>query len=373
MRLERLILVNYKNYEHLDLTFPARVTCLTGPNGAGKTNLIDAIHYLSQGRSFVNFNDALAVRDGASEFMIRGFFVRDGARREVTCSYQTVSRKKEVSEDGVRSDKLSQHLGKFPVVLMAPSDQGLITEGSEVRRRYFDSLIAQSDPVYLDHLLKYQYALKQRNALLKTWSQPGHFDDEELIDVYDRQLAEHGAAISSARSAFVSSLSGMLAQAYNAITGHAGETMSLSYKADTDPAELYDALKKGLARDRLLQRTGTGIHRDDFEFLYDGNELRKRGSQGQQKSFLIALKLANFDWLGNQKGFRPVLLLDDIFDKLDGQRIRRLIEVIGRDDFGQLFITDANPDRVKQLMKEAGVHAAIKQVTNGKIDSDEEQ
>ncbi|MFZ5973514.1 MAG: DNA replication/repair protein RecF [Bacteroidota bacterium] len=349
MRLQKLQLYNYRNYEDLKLDLEGEVFCLLGKNGSGKTNLLDAIYYLSFTKSFLNATDSFNVRTGESVFSIKGHFVRDNREAEVFCSMQAGS-KKIVRENGNDYQKLSHHIGKYPVVLVAPNDIELIWDGSEVRRKFVDGLISQIDGAYLEQLIVYNHYLKMRNAALKQFAERGK-TDYDLLETYNRPLAAAGDFIAQTRRQFLDVLRPALQKFYRFLSNNPAETTDVQYKTDADQATMAALLHANLARDLAMQRTSTGIHRDDFSFLLDGQELKRFGSQGQQKSFLIGLKLAEFEIIHQKKGFKPLLLLDDIFDKLDDDRIARLIQLINEETFGQLFITDARPDRTRELVR----------------------
>lgn len=355
MFLSRLILVNFKNYEHLQVAFDKPVNCFTGKNGSGKTNLLDAVHFLSFGRSFINYADRYAVRDGATGFEINGLFTEGSARHEVRCNFRLPS-SKELSEDEEAYTRLSEHIGKYPTVLISPLDHELITEGSETRRKFADALMAQLDPSYLQHLIAYQQGLKQRNALLRSL-EDSHRTDPELLEVYNTILVKHGNIIYSERLLFLERLRPYLLKSYAYLTDSAPEHVALEYQSELREQDFGSLLKDNFQRDCYLQRTGSGPHRDDFLFQMDGQELKRRGSQGQQKCFLIALKLAEYELLADRKTRKPLLLMDDIFDKLDEERIERLLHLMHTDRWGQVFMTDARPGRTKQWLQTVNMSA----------------
>lgn len=349
MFLSRLILVNFKNYEHLQVAFDKPVNCFTGKNGSGKTNLLDAVHFLSFGRSFINYADRYAVRDGATGFEVCGLFTEGSSRHEIKCSFRLPA-SKEVSEDEEVYSRLSEHIGKYPMVLISPLDHELITEGSEMRRKFADALMAQLDPSYLQHLIAYQQGLKQRNAWLRSLEDP-HRKDPELLEVYNSILVKHGDIIYSERRSFLERLRPYLLKSYAYLTDSATDHVSLEYQSELKEQDFASLLRDNFERDCYLQRTGSGPHRDDFLFQMDEQELKRRGSQGQQKCFLIALKLAEYELLSARKARKPILLMDDIFDKLDEERIERLLHLMHADHWGQVFMTDARPGRSKQWLQ----------------------
>lgn len=364
MRLEKLRLINFKNYKEAALEFPAKVNCLLGLNGSGKTNLLDAIYYLSFTKSFLNATDAHNIRHESDSFFLLGGFDFDGVKHELTCQIQP-GHKKIFREDGQDYEKMSDHIGKYPVVLISPSDIDLIKEGSEARRKFFDSMIAQIDHAYLQMLMEYQHCLKQRNSLLRMF-QERQYSDTDLIDTYDQQLVRTGLEIFKKRKEFITEFLPVLNVSYNILVDKKEEA-TLSYQSDLFEADFLDALKKSFGKDLALQRTSVGVHRDDYEFGFAHGELKRLGSQGQQKSFLVALKLANVEVIKKHKGFNPILLLDDIFDKLDDLRIGRLLKIVTGKNYGQLFITDAGPERTEALLKDIGVKSDIFEVKEGSI------
>ncbi|MGE0771014.1 MAG: DNA replication/repair protein RecF [Cyclobacteriaceae bacterium] len=364
MRLEKLQLNGFRNYESATLEFKKQVVCFLGKNGAGKTNLLDAIHYLSFTKSALIPNDAANVKDDLDQFVIRGDFRLNGLCYDTACSYRSGA-KKVLRVDGQDVPRMADHIGRFPVVMVTPNDIELIWDGSELRRRFFDSMISQIDRTYLDKLMLYNHLLKQRNSLLRL--SDDQEIDKDLLDTYDQPLADAGTYIASARSTFVKSFAIHLQTYYSYLGDNDREDTGLHYQSEVPGKDFREMLKGALKKDLALQRTTLGIHRDDFQFILNSHELRKYGSQGQQKTFLIALKLAEFKSIALAKGTKPLLLLDDIFDKLDDDRIARLIKMVGRDDFGQLFITDARPDRSMGLLKEANIHPELFQVENGNV------
>jgi DNA replication and repair protein RecF len=365
MRLETLDMLNFKGYEEAHLRFPARINVLVGPNGSGKTNLLDAIYYLSFTKSAFATQDLQLVKHEQPYFMLKGSFSDATGKHEVMSSLQPGSRKA-FKVDGLDYQKMSEHIGRFPVILFAPDDVDLIREGSEPRRRFFDSLISQVDQAYLNHLIRYNHHLKQRNGLLRMGQERGTID-WVAVESYDHELARSGSFIYERRAHFASAFAPAFEQ-YCSFIVSGKEQYTLAYESDISNASYLDGLVKIRSRDLATARTNFGVHRDDFIFRMGQHEVKKLGSQGQQKSFVIAMRLAQHEILKKYKGFDPILLLDDIFDKLDDERIGRLLELM-TDNLGQLFITDARPDRTAGLLKEAGIGSSLYNVQQGQISS----
>jgi DNA replication and repair protein RecF len=361
--LQELKLFNFKNYTDANLRFESSVNCFLGRNGSGKTNLLDAMHYLSFTKSAINPSDSQNIKLGESQFIIKGEYKILKKQKEVVCSYQQ-GQKKIVREDGQDYLKFSDHVGKYPLVLIAPQDIELIWDGSEVRRKFFDSLLSQIDHQYLEDLIVYATYLRQRNGALKLFAEQGKID-HDLLDGYDQKIIPSAKRIYSKRREFLTEFLPVFQRHYKSLADSKDEVMSIQYRSDLDGNDFQEILQKNLNRDVVLQRTTAGIHRDDFLFLLNNNEVKRYGSQGQQKSFLIGLKLAEFQSIAEKKGFKPLLLLDDIFDKLDDNRIRKLMHFMADGMFGQLFITDARPDRCLELLNELKLNAGIVRIENG--------
>ncbi|HTH54952.1 MAG TPA: DNA replication and repair protein RecF [Cyclobacteriaceae bacterium] len=366
MFLQELRLFNFKNYAEASLKFDQPLTCFLGNNGSGKTNLLDAMHYLSFTKSAVNPADAQNVKLGENQFMIKGVFSSaNGKSHEVICAFQQ-GQKKTIRDDGLDCTKFSEHVGKYPVVLIAPQDIELIWDGSEVRRKFFDSLLSQIDHRYLEALITYSSFLKQRNSALKMFADRGK-TDRDLLAGYDQKIIPAAEAIFAKRKAFLLEFIPTFQKHYQNLSDSKTEIMDIQYRSDLDGVDFRETLGKNLERDLMLQRTTAGIHRDDFLFLLNGNEVKRYGSQGQQKSFLISLKLAEFQVIAERKKFKPLLLLDDIFDKLDDKRINKILKLVTEGMFGQLFITDARPDRCREILKDMKLEANIVTIENGKF------
>ena len=363
MQLQTLQLINFKNYAEARVSFSPKINVLVGKNGSGKTNLLDAIYYLALTKSAVSGPDNFCIRHGEQHFFIKGVFRRANALTEITSAFQSGSKK--IFREGVNEyQKLSDHIGKYPVVLIAPDDTELVKEGSEARRKFFDSIISQLDHSYLESLIQYNQALKQRNSLLKMFAETNSFDAIAL-ETYDDIIIPLGTSVFEKRQQFIAEYGPVFKRFYNFIV--ADEEAEVLYNSELKNIDFREGLRQSRSRDLFLQRTGFGIHRDDYHFALGPGDLKRLGSQGQQKSFIIALKLAQFEVIKLHKGFNPLLLLDDIFDKLDDFRIERLLELIKNDELGQLFITDARPDRTAALLRQINVTSSFFRVDGGVI------
>lgn len=352
MYLHKIQLVNFRNYAEASFGFSRQVTAFTGLNGSGKTNLLDAIYYLSALRSFLLHADQHHLRHGTACFSIRGEITRMGMRQVLFCQFRT-GEGKVISVDGKPYQRFSEHVGKYPMVLIAPQDMELITGGSEIRRKFIDQVISQVDASYLQDLMVYQHALQQRNSLLSHFHN-NHSWDEDLLLAYDEKLIETGSRIVQRRALFIADFQSHISKAYEALSGR--ESVSILYRSDIYDNDFASLLLACRSRDRALQRTTTGPHRDDFIFRLDNHELRKTASQGQQKSFIAALKLAQYMRIRLHNGFPPVLLMDDLFDKLDDVRVNRLLKLVADEGIGQIFITDARGERTRQALVKAGLN-----------------
>lgn len=364
MRLDNLHLVNFKSYTQADLDLRGSIHCLLGPNGGGKTNLLEAIHYLSLTRGFTGGTDADFVRHGTDHFHIRGKFSIGKGAKEVSVSYS--QEKKKISEDGKDYSRFSEHVGKYPIVMVVPADIELVWDGGEVRRKFFDTLLSQLDRTYLEQLGIYQRHLRQRNSLLRLQPSAAMID-RELLAAYDEGLVRSATVIHARRAALVRDLAPKLVAHYQYLVDGETEPAGIAYSSQLNELDFGKELTKRLERDAAIGRTTVGIHRDDFLFTLRGHTLKSYGSQGQQKSFLIALKLCEFDQLTAQNGFKPLLLLDDIFDKLDDNRIVQLMKLISGGAFGQIFITDARPARSLESLEKARVEPQTLRVEGGSI------
>lgn len=349
MKLNSLKLTNFKNYESLDIRFSAGINCIVGKNGMGKTNLLDALHYISMTRSALNSVDQQNISYNQLFFAINGKVDQDKKEKSINCYFEQ-GKKKIIKVEGKELDKLSDHIGNFPSVLITPDDTEIIKEGSEVRRKFFDSVIAQHDRPYLEDLMAMQRLLKQRNSFLKK-NDGRRSIDKKLISVYDESLLPLFRSVTHKRSAFIKGFTPYFTENYNQIF-EGNEQTTIQYRSGVLDPNFERTYFESIERDIILQRTTVGAHKDDYAFKLNERAIKKFGSQGQQKSFIIALKLAEYDYLKSMKGFNPLLLLDDIFDKLDDERIQRLVSLLtDKNRFSQIFITDARAERSRQYFE----------------------
>jgi len=364
MWLKNLTLLNFKNYNAAELIFSNSVTAFVGNNGAGKTNLLDAIHYLCLCKSYFNPIDSQQIKTGEELFLVQGDFVRDEKPEKISCGLKK-NQKKSFKRNKKEYDKLADHIGLFPVVMISPYDINLIMDGSEERRRFVDNVISQTDSRYLDELITYNKHLLNRNALLKQVAATRTLD-VALLQILDEQLVNSGNIIFEKRKQFLQNFIPLFDKHYQFLTNNA-EQVSLSYQSQLNEKSFETLLAQAIEKDRLLERTTVGIHKDELQFEIAGMPMKKFGSQGQQKSFLIALKLAQYSYLQKFKGFKPLLLLDDIFDKLDQNRIHKLMEMVSHHDFGQIFITDTDKQRVANVFEQIAIDVDLFEVSEGSV------
>ena len=348
MHLKSLSLINYKNFTSRSFDFDAKINCMVGANGIGKTNVLDAIYHLSNGKSYFNPITSQNINHDASFFVIEGEYLKDDRPEKVIISAKK-GQKKIIKRNGKNYDRFSEHIGFLPSVIISPADRDLITEGSETRRKFIDSVISQSNKIYLKSLIDYNKILSQRNSLLKYFALNNTFDGETLA-IYNEQLTQLGTEIFEKRVQFMDVFIPIFKKHYETISNK-NENIDIVYKSHLLEGQLKDLLNDALAKDRVLQYTSVGTHKDDLFYSIDGFPIKKFGSQGQQKSFLIALKLAQFDFLKKESNTNPTLLLDDIFDKLDETRVEQIIKLVDNDHFGQIFISDTHPERTENIIK----------------------
>jgi DNA replication and repair protein RecF len=363
-QLKELHIQNFKNIKSVHLNFDSKYVFFIGNNGVGKTNLLDAIHYLSLGRSYFNVIENQNVHHDETFFNLKGLFQKEKKPDTIFCAYARNLRKN-IKKNGTPYDKFSAHLGQYPVVIVTPYDIDLIIGGNEERRRFIDIISAQVDRTYFEHLSKYNHSLKQRNAQLKLMNERNQ-SDHNLINVYDEILHHHGHAIYNHRKEFFINFHEYFNQFYKEVSDDL-EKVEIVYKSQLDSGELIQQLRDGFRRDLMLQRTNFGIHKDEIDFLINNYPLKKFGSQGQQKSFLMALKLTQFQVILNKIGVAPILLLDDIFDRLDENRVSNLLDIIAKGPFGQVFITDTSEENIREIFNRINITGQLFRLDNGEL------
>jgi DNA replication and repair protein RecF len=365
MYLKKISLTNFKNYDQTELEFSSKINCFVGNNGVGKTNILDAVHYLSLTKSFFNNIDSISIRHGEEFFIINGTFVRNDEEDQIYCAFQK-QKHKVLKKNGKEYEKLSDHVGKYPVVMISPADSSLVSEGSEERRKFLNKIISQYDGEYLDSVLKYNKALQQRNRLLKDFKSEGSFDNDTL-SIWDSQLVKYGTYIFKERETLVSELIPVFQDRYSMISSEK-EMVRLSYRSHLSEGDFAEALIGSVTKDRFLEYTTVGIHKDDLLFEMNGYSVKLLGSQGQQKSFLVALKLAKFDYIKGKSGCSPILLLDDIFDKFDAERVEQIIRLVGNQQFGQIFITDTHQSRLHEILTSHKTDYKLFRINNNTVE-----
>ena len=348
MFLKELSLTNYKNFESLKFSFDTKIICFVGLNGVGKTNILDSIYHLSYTKSYFNPIPSQNIKHGETFFFISGKYMIDDKEENILVSLKKGD-KKIIKRNNKLYKKFSDHIGKIPLVLISPDDRNLIIEGSETRRKFIDGIISQTDKEYLNNLIDYNKTLKQRNALLKMF-----YDNSEkirkTIDIYDRQLSSDAQKIYEKRREFLNEFIPIFKSRYKELSNDK-ENVEIKHSSDiSQDQNLYKLLKNSLEKDLRFQYTTKGIHKDDLNLNLDNFPIKKYGSQGQQKTFLIAMKLAQFDYLSKLDS-KPILLLDDIFDKLDDTRVKQIINLVNQEKFNQIFISDTNKTRSENIIK----------------------
>ena len=348
MILQSLSLSNFKNIASAALDFSPKINCLLGNNGMGKSNLLDAIHYLSFAKSFGRVPDAMLIRRGEDFAIVNGRYLRHGAEEDINVGLRRGARKS-FRRGGKEYKRLSEHIGLFPAVMIAPADQSLVTEGAEERRRFIDMIISQTDAPYLEALIRYNQALEHRNHMLRDG-----VADPMLFESVEMMMTDASATITARRASHIERLAGIFGKYYAAIAGDDEPTGIAYVRSDRDYRSLADALEHARGRDVVLKYTTVGPHRDDISFTLSDMPVKQTASQGQTKTFTIALRLAQYELLHSYTGRPPLLLLDDIFDKLDARRVERIMNIVSRDDFGQIFITDTNRKHLDEIMARTG-------------------
>ena len=350
MILEKLTILNYKNIGEVTLDFSPKVNCFIGHNGVGKTNVLDAIHYLSFCRSSISNTDSQVIRHGEEFFMLEGRYATDEGEPEIVYCGMKRGTKKHFKRNGKEYRRLSEHIGLIPIVMVAPADNMIIDGQSEERRRLMDMVISQFDHAYIDHLSRYTKALQQRNSLLRQDEEP----DASLLDVLEEQMGYEGECVFAAREAFVNELIPVFQRYYEAISG-GREEVGISYESHCRRGPLCEVIRRDRFKDRAVGYSLHGVHRDDLLFTLGSHQMKREGSQGQNKTFAVALKLAQFDFLKRTASrTTPLLLLDDIFDKLDSDRVERIVEIVSASGFGQIFVTDTNRDHLDKILARSG-------------------
>lgn len=362
MILKRISILNYKNLEQVELSFSSKLNCFFGQNGMGKTNLLDAVYFLSFCKSAGNPIDSQNIRHDADFFVLQGFYEAvDGTPEEIYCGMKR-RQKKQFKRNKKEYSRLSDHIGFLPLVMVSPADSQLIAGGSEERRRFMDVVISQYDKEYLDALIRYNKALVQRNTLLKS-EQPV---EEELFLVWEEMMAQAGEVVFRKREAFIREFIPIFQSFYSFISQDK-EQVGLSYDSHARNASLLEVLKESRVRDRIMGYSLRGVHKDELNMLLGDFPIKREGSQGQNKTYLVALKLAQFDFLKRTGTTVPLLLLDDIFDKLDASRVEQIIKLVASDNFGQIFITDTNREHLDSILHKVGSDYKMFRVERGSI------
>ncbi len=360
MLLKRLSLINFKNISQVQLDFEPGINAFVGDNGAGKTNILDAIYYLSMCKSMLSTTDGQSVRHGADFFVVDGTYLTSDSRTEsVVCTFSKQrTHIKSLKRNGKVYERLADHVGLIPVVVVSPQDSSLISLSADERRRFLNGFLSQLDAMYLNSLMKYNALIMQRNKVLK--SNP----DEAMLSIYDAQLIPHAEYIYSCRANAISRISVMVEDFYAELSGER-ECVSIEYRSELSKGNYLELMQASRQRDIVNEHTTSGVHRDDLVFSIGGYPLRKYGSQGQQKSFLIALKLAQYMLLETQRCEKPILLFDDLFDKIDAGRVEQLIRLVSGEEFGQIFITDCNRTRLRRILSEMNCRYSLFDIEEG--------
>jgi len=367
MYLKKLQLSNFKNCPSAELGFSEKINCFVGNNGAGKTNILDAIYYLSFCKSYFNPIDTQNIKHEEDFFAVHGeYFNQEKTDDRISC-VQKRGKKKSFKINKKEYNRLADHIGLIPLVMISPYDRDLINDGSELRRKYIDSVISQFDSIYLKKLIAYNKTLLQRNTLLKQFAEKRYFDVDSL-QIWNDKLAELGTEIFEKRKSFLMEFNPLFESFYQYLSG-GNEKVEIEYSSQLFRDDLIDLLDEYIERDRIVKYTTQGIHKDDLILNINGFPVKKFGSQGQQKSFVIAIKLAQFEFTRQKKGFKPILLFDDIFDKLDDNRVQQIIHLVNENNFGQVFITDTQRQRVENIFKQADIDHKIFTVQDGIIET----
>jgi len=362
MHLKSIHLINFKNYEEAEIALSSNVNCFVGKNGSGKTNILDAVHYLSLCKSYMNVMDRQNIRFDQAFFAIQGMWNKDEQDIAIHCAVKSGA-KKVFKRNKKEYEKLADHIGQFPAVMISPYDRDLISEGSELRRKWMDGIISQFDRQYLDNIQRYAKILDQRNALLRNMYDHGLFD-RESIEVWNEQLVKTGTAIHQKRKQFLEEFIPVFQERYHYI-GLESEEVHLDYRSQLNDLSFEDLLIQYEKKDAITHYSNAGTHKDDLLFTIKGHPIKKFGSQGQQKSFIIALRLAQYEWLKKHLNVHPVLLLDDIFDKLDQTRVAKLLALVSNHYFGQVLVTDTDEDRIRAIFQTGEFESKLFYVDQG--------
>tara|TARA_B100001989_G_scaffold11800_1_gene7479 strand:- start:2122 stop:3210 length:1089 start_codon:yes stop_codon:yes gene_type:complete len=354
--LKKISIINYKNIVDKEYNLDPKINCFVGNNGVGKTNILDSIYHLALGKSYFNLRNDQLINKNEDFMVIDGLFDLNGKKENIICSIKRGD-KKNLKRNGKTYKKFSNHIGLIPIVLISPYDNDLINEGSSERRKFIDSIISQNNKEYLINLIAYSRVIQNRNSLLKQYNKSVDFD-LDTIKIYDDQIIKLSEPIFMARKNFFNDFKDLVIEKYDQISENQ-EKISIEYKSDLFDSEIKNLIENSFQKDVILQYTSSGIHKDDFIFNLDGSRIKKFGSQGQQKSFLIALKLAQFEYLKNKTGNSPILLLDDIFDKLDLIRVKRIVEIVNSTNFGQLFLSDTDRERIEKVLSSLNLSSKI--------------
>lgn len=346
MHIEKLSVINFKNYREAEILCNPKLNCFVGPNGVGKTNLLDAIYYLCMSKSYFQGSDMYTIRNSADFMVLQAFFKVDDHIDEIYCGLKT-NKRKIFRKNKKEYPRISEHIGQYPVVMISPADSALIIGGSEERRKYMNAVISQYSKTYLENSIQYNKILAQRNKLLKNFNQMQNAHD--LLDVYNSQLIPLGNSIYNQRKDFIEKLSPVFNAFYKKISDNK-EDVHINYASELKNKNFEELLHSSQKTDLNIQHTTQGIHKDDLEMFMADKPIRKTGSQGQQKTFLVALKMAQFSFLKETKSIDPILLLDDIFDKFDVDRVKHILELVSDNSFGQIYITHTNETRMKELL-----------------------
>lgn len=362
MILKKLTILNYRNIATAELTFSPKINCFVGHNGEGKTNVLDAIHFLSLTKSTANSIDSMNIRHGENLMMVQGIYDLNGTEEEISIGLK-IHQKKHVKRNKKEYKRMAEHIGLLPLIIASPNDSNIISGGSEERRRLMDIVISQYDPEYLTALSAYNKALQQRNALLKAEEEP----QPEILSLFEEMMAENGERIYQKRNAFIEEFTPVFQHFYQLIS-NGNEKIGLCYTSHCQRGPLLAIIQRDRTKDRIMGYSLHGIHKDELEMTLNGFPIKREGSQGQNKTYMLALKLAQFDFL-KRTGSKttPLLLLDDIFDKLDAQRVEQIVDIVSSDAFGQIFITDTNREHLDKILERSQGNYKIFHVEGGQV------